>query len=388
MRRLFACLLACALAGAAVSGCTGPAASPSEDMSEVAGATSIVQAAPTPSPMASPAAIGSPSTGPAVSTAWTTRAVAVRSLASDQGQVQVYLGPDFPVAMTTKSTTISDRLWCEASWQTPGRHGLGWLPADALTMFKPQAMPQAGIDALDEDLGAYVAGLGERVGVQVLDVTGGVRYAYNGNRQYVAGNAMAVPIMLTFLSQLETQKREPTAAESALLASMVEDSSVPAARALYAQVGAQRGINAYMKELGVTGLSPAPVAAGLGYSAGSMKPATMVALLSRLHEGTILTQAHRAIARKLMESVSGGQRIGVGDSSPAGATVAMKAAWAQVYDGSRTHLVNSSGIVTVGGETYVISVFTDGNPSLAAGYAIVRHVCEIVGERLVPVQAG
>jgi hypothetical protein len=44
--------------------------------------------------------------------------------------------------------------------------------------------------------------------------------------------------------------------------------------------------------------------------------------------------------------------------------------------------VNSSGIVTLGAETYIISVYTDHDSTAAVGYQIVRHVCKVVGQRL------
>jgi hypothetical protein len=38
--------------------------------------------------------------------------------------------------------------------------------------------------------------------------------------------------------------------------------------------------------------------------------------------------------------------------------------------------------VTLGTETYILSVYTNGDRGYAAGWKIVRHVCSIVGDRL------
>ncbi|MBA2680565.1 MAG: hypothetical protein H0U76_19485, partial [Ktedonobacteraceae bacterium] len=40
--------------------------------------------------------------------------------------------------------------------------------------------------------------------------------------------------------------------------------------------------------------------------------------------------------------------------------------------------VNSSGIVTTQGETYIIASYTQGQPSLEAGQSIVRQACATV----------
>jgi hypothetical protein len=110
----------------------------------------------------------------------------------------------------------------------------------------------------------------------------------------------------------------------------------------------------------------------------------MVALLEKLRSGAILTEAHRALALRLMSNVTPHQRAGVGDTAPAGAKVALKDGWVKITDGSGTTVMNSSGIVTAGREIYVIAVYTDRNRTTGEGMTIARHVCAIVGQRLVP----
>ena len=76
----------------------------------------------------------------------------------------------------------------------------------------------------------------------------------------------------------------------------------------------------------------------------------------------------------------GGVGIGVGDSSPAGATIAMKDGWyGPIDDPSGPWVVNSSGIVTLGAETYILSIYTDHDNGSGPGYTIVRHVAKSVG---------
>jgi beta-lactamase class A len=241
------------------------------------------------------------------------------------------------------------------------------------------AVTSTSIEALDPGLAAYLANLGPRVGVAVTDVTHRVRYAYNASSGFVTASSMKVPIMLAFLSQLEAQGRPPTARERYLLRTMIENSNNASASALYAAIGSQGGIAAFMRQAGLSGLRPSSPARGWGWS--TITPRTMAALLQRLNGGTILTAKNRAFALGLMKNVQASQQWGVGDTRPAGATVALKNGWTLGPDG--LWVANSSGIVTAGDEVYVISVYTKANRTVAEGKRIVSHICEVIGERLV-----
>jgi len=107
----------------------------------------------------------------------------------------------------------------------------------------------------------------------------------------------------------------------------------------------------------------------------------MVALLERLHAGTVLNATDRALAFKLMEHIQADQRVGVGDSSPAGATIALKDGWVEGPDD--LYVMNSSGIVTLGSETYIVAAYTMDDKSFAEGFAIVRHICKAIGPHMV-----
>jgi beta-lactamase class A len=307
--------------------------------------------------------------------------VALSDSAGSDGTAVVHLGKNFPLTWTSKTTEVAGKLWCEAAWQTPSRHGTGWLPASAVTAAKPTEGAQASFDALDPSLAAYLASLGTRIGVDVFDETRGVTYTFNADRSFFCASSVKVPIMLTFLSQIEAQGREPTSTEYRLLRTMIENSDNRSADRLYEKIGAQAGINAFMREIGLSGLVPNKPG-WWGHS--TITPATMVALLTRLHQGTILTEAHRLLALGYMEHVDSLGRVGVGDSSPAGATIAMKDGWTGALDGTGTYVVNTSGIVTLGAETYIISVYTDHDRSYGEGWKIIRQVCRLVGQDLIP----
>jgi beta-lactamase class A len=243
------------------------------------------------------------------------------------------------------------------------------------------------MDALDLDLAGYLNNLGRRIGVDVLDVTRGVEYTYNADLSFYAASSMKVPIMLALLGQLNARHREPTAEQISLMTAMIENSSNDAATELYKEIGWQRGMRQFMESVAIGGLYAEVPTIGWGHS--TITPATMVALLAGLHNNTILTDDDRAFALRLMRHIESDQRVGVGDSSPAGATIEMKDGWTSAADEAGPYVMNSSGIVTLGGETYIIAVYTSGNQSYPEAFDIARHVCKVVGEKLMgPVSAG
>lgn len=320
-------------------------------------------------------------TAPIPGPAWTNKAVAVSGEAGTESTVQAHLGANFPLVLTGKSSTVGDGRWYEASWQTPGRKGTGWLPASSIVMTKPAGGAVAGIDALDTTLAAYLDKLGTRIGVDIFDETRGVTYTYNAGLSFFCASSVKVPIMLTFLTQLEAKGKEPSSSELHLLRTMIENSSNASAETLYGKIGAQAGIKAFMSGIGLSGLVPNKPG-WWGHS--TITPATMVALLTKLHQGTILTEAHRELALGYMENIDSAGRVGVGDSSPEGATIAMKDGWTSALDGTGTYVVNTSGIVTLGAQTYIASVYTDHDSSYGEGWKIVRYVCKLAGQDLMP----
>jgi len=234
----------------------------------------------------------------------------------------------------------------------------------------------ASIGTLSPSLATYLNSLGSNVGVVIQDTTRQSIYAYNGNRQFLTASSIKVPIMLTLFSQLEAQGREPNSHEMYLLTTMIENSNNDSASALFAEINGATGISSFMQRIGISGLTPNNNA--WGYS--QITPQTMVNLLTRLQNGTILTATDRATALRLMQHVESDQRWGAGDTAPGGSTVAMKNGWVPGPDNLWS--VNSSGIVTTGGETYIVSVYTREQASFANGRAIVQQVCADVAAAL------
>ena len=318
-------------------------------------------------------------TVPPIRRAWTARAVEVLANPPTAGTVQVHLGADYQVDVTSHTWATEGGTYVECLWRTLMRAGSGWIPEDAVASEPGAAMPSAGIDALDTDLAAYVNKLGDRVGVQVYDVTRGMTYSYNAKKGFLGASSTKVSIMLTFLSVLERKKREPTAQELSLLTSMIEYSNNDSADALYIEFGGPKPIASYLQKIGVTGITPTPADVPWGYT--SISPAGMVSLLDKLRTGAAVNKTHTELALRLMSRITPGQQIGVGDTRPKGSTVYMKDGW-YAFGGQYGTVMNSSGIVVAGNETYIISVYTDKDHGANDGFIIARRVCGSIAKAL------
>lgn len=294
------------------------------------------------------------------------------------GSARVHLGQNFQLFLTGASRWVRGTLWYEVSWQSVGTSGTGWIEATSVTLTAPsRGTPSfASFDALSPSLAAYLAGFGDRVGAVLYDETRQQYYTYNPDVQFTVASSVKVPIMLTLLAMIEGQGRDLSDGEMYLLTTMIENSDNDSAQALWEEIGGVDTVSSFLRGAGIAGFSGNLDA--WGYS--TISPRAMVQLLSLLHDGKILTPQHRALALSLMENIESDQQIGVGDTAPDGATVAMKDGWVSGPDG--LWVMNTSGIVTVGGRTYIVSVYTQDNNSLDDGWAITRTACGTVAKIL------
>jgi hypothetical protein len=298
--------------------------------------------------------------------------------APGNGRAVAHVGLHFPLVLLGDAIWSAGMLWYHVQWSAAKHVRDGWAEASRLTFDSPGNMPGwASFDALSPTLAAYLEGIGGNVDAAVYDITRQRYYTYNASAQFIMGSSMKVPIMLTFLAMTEREGREPDGDEMYLLTTMIENSNNDSASALYyGEIGGAAGVASYLHSIGISDLIPAPNA--WGYSV--ITPQSMVKLLSLLYDGQILTAHDRSLAFFLMEHIESDQQVGVGDTAPPKAIVAMKDGWLPGPDG--LWAMNSSGIVTVGKETYIISVYTQEQNSLGDGQEIARHVCGTVASLL------
>jgi beta-lactamase class A len=250
---------------------------------------------------------------------------------------------------------------------TPSPTPMPWPP--------PTAQP---LDALSTDLAAYVAGQGANMGVAVYDVTQHRAFATNDATPFILASSAKVYIMCAYLDLVEGQQRALRNDEVATLTNMIEQSDNNAAQLLYIRTGYDAGERRYLQKIGISGY----VANPNGWGWAEESPAAMVRVLGLLYTGQILTPEHRQLALNLLGHIESDQRMGIGVTAPAGATYAMKDGWVPGPD--NLWALNSSGIVTVGAETYILAVYSQHQPSY--DWSKVEHVCGAIAALLTQAQ--
>lgn len=306
---------------------------------------------------------------------WTTQDGALRT-APGASELAVGLNTNAAITLTGDTQWHDAALWYAARWSTPSRSGAAWVAAGAVTATQPSGLVSAGFDALSPGLASYLNSWGDEVGAVVYDITRGTTYTYQPNQKFIMASSAKVPLMVSYLEHIEAQGRRPNSYELSVLTAMIVHSDNNAAEVIYDTLGFDSGQRSYMRSWGITDYTPDPN----GWGWGQWSPADMAHLLTLLQSGQVLNSADRALAWSLMRSVESDQRFGVGDTAPAGATVAMKDGWVPGPDGAWA--VNTSGLVTLGGESYIITVYTREQNSFGSGEAIVNHVCAAVADAL------
>jgi beta-lactamase class A len=219
------------------------------------------------------------------------------------------------------------------------------------------------------DLGEALERYGDRVGASVVEAVTRQRWDHGGDRRFIVASSIKTALLLAILDLTERTGRRLTDAESDALVPMITRSDNDAASFIFRRIGGNAGLAAFLERAGVDGWEPNPAG---GWAWSTISPRAMADLLVALHEGRILTVRDREYAMDLLTSVVPDQRFGVGTTAPTGPTVAMKNGWTIGPDGRWA--VNSSGIVTTAGRTYVVSVYTRGNASLGAGRRVIEQV--------------
>jgi beta-lactamase class A len=247
-----------------------------------------------------------------------------------------------------------------------------WTRAPAAE-YLPTPPPTPGsLEALSPALAQYAAQQGASMGVAIYDLTRGQSYTYNGDVSFVLASSAKVYVLCAYLDWLEHQGRTPSAYERAQMTAMITRSDYTAAQWLFDRIGRGTGQGQYLERQGITGY----VASGRDWGWARLSPNGMARMLTLLQTGQTLTPADRAFALDLLGRVEIG-RWGVGTTAPAGARVFMKDGWVTGPDGLWSQ--SSSGIVILGGETYIISVYLR---QARYDWSRVEHVCALVVQLL------
>jgi hypothetical protein len=240
----------------------------------------------------------------------------------------------------------------------------------ARVALKDGSDPVTQLTALSSSVGA------DGVSISALNLTTGASFNFGATAGMTMGSIAKLDTLEVLLLQHEDTHTMLSDDEVALATAMIEQSDNDAADSLWSEVGSDPAVSAANPRLGVPGL----VVGTDGYwGLGTTDASDQVTLLHNLvATGGPLDAPSQAFALGLMRGVESDQRWGVGAISDAGTTFANKNGWLAVDDDSDLWLINSDGVVTVHGQSVLISILTQHNASEDAGISLVQALAQAV----------
>jgi hypothetical protein len=247
-------------------------------------------------------------------------------------------------------------------------------PGDSCVSFRPQAdntspAPLAELSGAADAQAIGAPGLSVAVSVPAWNAT----FVENAGYQYDLLSTAKLPIMLTFLDQLNgTPVSGP---DLDLLDRMIRWSDNNAATALWERVGGAPVVGEYLKSIGVNAsLNPS------NWGAGQIAPADAVAIISHLISGDLLRGSAQLLALRLLETVTPNQTWGLPTGLASGTFSGVKNGWYHESDGWE---LNSVGfVIPVDGPTFTYAVYSRGWHTMREGIATIEAITSSIDDSI------
>ncbi len=219
------------------------------------------------------------------------------------------------------------------------------------------------------------------VSVAVRNLRTGATYRWGETHGMWMGSTYKLLVLETLL--LERQRSGGWLSDYELddITEMIERSKNKAGYAMYLDAGGSAALSAAARRLGLrhTRIGHADPALTVT-SAGDG-----LILLQHLVVGGPLNAESKAFVLGLMRDVQADQRWGAGVVADRGTAFANKNGWMRVgntngpgADDNGHWLVNSLGVVRVGGQRLLISIFTEHNPDCYTGIDLVQRLARTI----------
>ena len=218
--------------------------------------------------------------------------------------------------------------------------------------------------------------------VAALNTSTGARYLAGSTAGNWTASCYKLVLVETLLLQHQQQGTSITGGEVADATAAIEHSDNVAGYQLWLDVGRNDGMQRAMPTLGLTHA----VAEGSDPTFTKLTGPDTLALLNNLVDvKSPLDAESRTFTLGLMRAVEADQRWGVGAAADRGTTFANKNGWLSIdngngpgeSDGGRW-VVNSLGVVTIAGRQVLLAVFSEHQPSFAAGVTLVESLAKAV----------
>jgi beta-lactamase class A len=289
------------------------------------------------------------------------------------------LGPPVALALAVLAGCASVPVHTAAEAKTSGS-----APSASRAMNGPSAARGQGAAVSPfARLGRYLSRRAGNVTAAVYDANSRHTWVLHpGAVQYTA-SIVKVEIMGTALTEAGGSL---SPGESALMPSMIEDSSNDSATELLADVGGAAAVTRFDRSLGMhhtiaSSLSLIPGTPWPGWGLTTTTARDEVTLVSAFaYPNSLLSAADQRYGLRMMEKVEADQDWGVSAGVAPGTTVALKNGWLPL--GPSDWQINSIGWISGHGRNYVLAVLTDGNPTEAYGIETITHLARVMYAQL------
>jgi hypothetical protein len=218
--------------------------------------------------------------------------------------------------------------------------------------------------------------------IAVEDLKTGREWVLNPGARDQTASIVKADILETLLYQAQQRGTPVADAESETAEEMIEESDNDDASALWDQIGAAPGLDAYNTK---AGLDQTSGAAGGYWGETLTSAADQIRLLRQLSvPHGLLSSAAVQYELGLMENIAPGENWGVTGGVPSsGVTVALKNGWVPLTSGTDWE-VNSIGWVRGDGHDYLIAVLTAHDSSEDDGIDTIDAVSKLIYDTLGP----
>jgi hypothetical protein len=272
--------------------------------------------------------------------------------------------------------------------------GSGAQPATVAPAATPSASPGPTASQAAGPLGtqaqAYLAGRRGRVEVAVYDLSTGQQWTLGQQAPQAEASIVEVEIIEAVLNQRTSQRTVLSLTEQELAPLMIEQSDDHADTTLWGDVGGAKGMRTFDHKAGLVHTSPSnclqcPGFSGPGSGLTTSTPQDQISLLRQLVQPSgVLDKNDQKYGLYLLENVTPSQRWGVSGGVPGGVTVALKNGRLPLRAGNSDWQVNSVGWISGDGRSYLMAVFSTGNPTGQYGVDTLNHLGAMVWSALAP----
>ncbi|MFJ3493329.1 serine hydrolase [Streptomyces sp. NPDC086091] len=252
--------------------------------------------------------------------------------------------------------------------------GVAATPAVAAPPAVSCTSAKAGLAAkLKKDITAALANRKGTVAVGLHDRTTDTTCTLRASTAFDSASVVKVTVLAALLRDTQKQGRALTAREKTLATAMITKSDNASTSTLWKQLGTTK-IKNFLTAAKMTQTKPG----ANGYWGLTRITVTDEQKLLKLiaAKNTVLTDASRAYATKLMGQVVSSQRWGTPYGRPSGVSWHVKNGWlSRATQGWRVHSV---GTFKGGGHDYQMTVLTHGNSTMNYGITTIQGVAKVI----------